>query len=595
MAREMARLGRPPIWSLAGRRLARHPGTPAAWVVTVLVGVFVLLPILTVFRGAFDVSALGEPTEWGLSNWSDAWTDPRITEALWNTFAITAIRLGIGLLVALPVAWLLVRTDLPGARLLEFAFWVSFFLPVLAVIQGWTFLLEGQVGWVNQQLDSWFGVTSPIDIRSFWGIIWVHLMSGSITGPVILFAVAFRNVDGSMEEAARVSGSSMAGTFRKVTFPLIRPFFSLLAILALIRGLQSFEIERLLGSPAGIDVYGTLVVNLINFEPPRTGEALALSSLILLVLVPLLIAQRLWVGDKDYGTVTGKIRRGKLSLGRWRRPAFVAVSLLVVLLTVVPFLALLAGSFMTRWGFFDIPEPWTTDHWTTVFGDEVFVGALTNTLQVGLLASVVAMVAFMAIAYVIVRFRFFGKPALELTTWLPWTVPGVLLSLALLTVILEIPMLRFLHNSLAALVIALLLLGLPLGVHLLRGGLEQLGPELEEASAVSGARWWTTQWRVIRPLMTPMLLTVGLITFIAAVNEVSAVVLLADVQTETLSLLSLRYLASMSSQRGAASVVILVITFMSVGIALVARALGLRLDVEAAPVAGDDRNEEDKP
>ena len=94
---------------------------------------------------------------------------------------------------------------------------------------------------------------------------------------------------------------------------------------AIIRGLQSYEVEQVLGQPVGIDVYSTLVVKMLASEPPRIPEGAALSTFVLLCLVPLIFLQRSYVGRRQYTTVTGKMRAGPVDLGRWRWPACAAV------------------------------------------------------------------------------------------------------------------------------------------------------------------------------------------------------------------------------------------------------------------------------
>jgi iron(III) transport system permease protein len=271
------------------------------------------------------------------------------------------------------------------------------------------------------------------------------------------------------------------------------------------------------------------------------------------------------------------MRRAVTDLGRAKWPAFVAVLTYILLTTVTPVFATLSGSLMRRWGFFGISNPWTLDHWREVLGDSTFTSALLTTVEVGLLAAVSAAAMTFCVAYLIVRGPRHHRSALEFVSWLPWAIPGVLLSLGLLSAVLQLPPLHFLHGTLLIVVVAIVLLGFPLGVNLIRGGLLQVSRELEEASYMSGATRRQTYVRILLPLLRPMLLVVGLLTFIAALNEVSSVVLLADINTRTLSLLSLNLLTSNGGKEGAA-VVNCVIVVMAVGVALIARALGLRFN-----------------
>jgi iron(III) transport system permease protein len=294
--------------------------------------------------------------------------------------------------------------------------------------------------------------------------------------------------------------------------------------------------------------------------------------------MPLAIIQRLYVGRRQYTTVASKMRSGVIDIGRRMRwVVFSAIIGLLVLMTVVPLFSVIAGSLMQRWGYFSIASPWTLDHWKTVLSDSSFKASLANTLAVGLLSGLAAAVVTFLIAYVLVRTRFRARGVLDFVSWLPWAIPGVLLSLGLVTIVLGLPPFRILYGTLLMLIIAILLFGFPLGVQLMKSGLLQVSKELEEASVICGSEWLGTQRRINVPILTPMLIAVGLITFVTAVNEVSAVVLLASTQTRTLSLLSLGYLTGNFPSKELAAVVTTIMILLCSGVALVSRMFGLKL------------------
>jgi iron(III) transport system permease protein len=557
------------------------PGWPWSngllWLLFGVTALIVFAPIVMVLLAGFNVAAPGEGFRFGLDNWRRAWADPTIWRALGNSLLILVTRGLLGFLIAIPLAWLVARTNLPGARWLEFGFWVSFFMPSLAAIQGWVFLLEQRTGLLNQWLRSLPLSIPPLDVYSFWGIIWVHLMSQNVSALFVLLVLGFRNMDASLEEAAHVCGASRLSAVRQITLPLTRPMLAMLVILAVIRGLQSYEVEQVLGQPVGIDVYSTLVVKMLASEPPRIPEGTALSTFVLICLVPLIFVQRWYVGRRQYTTITGKMRAGPVDLGRLRWPAFGGVAGLLALMTLVPFLSVVAGSLMRRWGYFGIPSPWTLNHWQRVFGDSTFIASLTNTLLLGVLSGIVSALVVFFVAYVLVRTTFPARGTLDFLSWLPWAIPGVLLSLGLVALVLMLPPLRLLYGSLLLLIIAVVLFRFPLGVHFIKSGLMQVSKELEEASTVCGNGWLSTQRQITLPILLPMLIAVALMTFVTAVNEVSGVVLLASTDTRTLSLLSLGYLTGSMPEKESAAVVTTIMILLCVGVALIARQFETRV------------------
>ena len=117
-------------------------------------------------------------------------------------------RQAIALLIGAFFAWLIARTDIPMKGLLEFFFWLSFFLPALPETMGWILLLDPKYGLMNQGLISLGILSQPIfNIYSFWGIVWAH-MGGTVSVKVMLLAPAFRNLDAVLEEASKISGAS---------------------------------------------------------------------------------------------------------------------------------------------------------------------------------------------------------------------------------------------------------------------------------------------------------------------------------------------------------------------------------------------------
>ncbi len=552
------------------------------WLFLVVLVVVVLGPILAVLLQSFDIGAPREGFRFGLAHWFEALRNPQLQKALGYTTSIVLTRGVLGFAIAVPIAWLLARTDMPGAHWLEFGFWIAFFMPSLAFIQGWVFLIDSQRGlvnfWLRQMPLLGPALADRLDVFSYWGIIFVHLMSQNVSTLVVLLTLAFQNIDSSFEEAARISGSSKWRTIATIILPLSRPALAMMVIMAIIRGMQSYEVEAVLGQPAGITVYSTLVVQMLSYEPPDIAGGAVLSGLILLVLLPLILLQRVFVGREQYTTVGSKMRVSRISLGsRTRWIACIGVSFFVALQTLVPFLATLAGSFMVRWGYFNIPSPWTLDRWRDVLSDDEFISCLKNTLIVGVASSLAAAAICFVIAYILVRAKFPAKGMLEFVSWLPWAVPGVLLSLGLVTIVLGIAPLRVLYGSLSMLVLSVMLFRFPLSVHLIKSGLMQVSLELEEASVVCGSTPFMTQMRITIPILSPMLVGVALMTFVGAVNEISGVVLLASTDVRTLSLLSLDYLLGSLPQREAAAVVTTIMLVLCVGVALCARAFGIRL------------------
>ena len=546
--------------------------------VLLIVAFSVVFPVFLIVLESFNVAKPGEATRYGLDGWRAAFSEPLLRNAIWNTLKITIARQTISLPVALLLAWLLARTDLPGRDWLEFGFWAAFFLPSLTVTLSWILLLDSDYGLVNDLLRKLPFITAkqgPFNIYSFWGIVWVHLVSGSIIVKVILLTPAFRNMNSSLEEASRVAGANNLGTALRITFPVMLPVILSVFLIAVMRSLETFEVEQVLGIPARIFVYSTMIYDLLVTRVPRYDAATALGVLVLAVMLPLVFLQQRLIAGRRYTTVTGQSKTQPVKLGAWRWPAFAFVCLSLVIVLVAPMVFAVLGTFMKLFGFFNIAEPWTMNNWKVVLQDPLFIKSMKNTLILAVGTAVTAVLIHSLIAYIVVRTKYAGRGALDFISWLPFTVPGLLLGLAFLWMVLRIDFLKnALYGSMGLLIIVGVVSGMPLGVQIIKSSLLQLGGELEEASWIAGASWWSTYRRIVLRLLAPTLVAVGMITFIGAARNIGTVALLSTSANRPLSILQLDYIAQRKFE--AAVVIACIIMIVSLVGALGARMLGLR-------------------
>jgi iron(III) transport system permease protein len=560
-----------PVWRLPWPTLLQY-------LVFAVVVLLVLYPVGLLLVSSFQVSRPGAPAEFGFEPWAAAFSAPSVGAALWNTLALIAARQSIAFTIAVVIAWLLARTDMPGRRSLEFMFWIAFFLPTIPVVQAWVLLLDrdyGVINWALTQIP--FVRDPPFDIHSFSGIVWVHLAHNAIAIKIILLVPLFRAMDSSFEEAARLSGSSAFGTVPRITLPIMAPGLFAVFLIGTIYTLHSFEIEAILGPPFRFSIFSTEVFAMINQERPNFAAATALSSFILIGMVPFIIAHR-WVTVRNqYTTVGGRYRGARIALGRWKLPAFAAILALALLTTLVPLVMLLVGSFTRKWGFFEIERPLTAGHWVRVLADGTFLASLKNSLLLGVGTAVLGMVGFGIIGYIAVRTRFALGGALDFLTWLPSVLPGIILSLGLLWLFLGTPAFRPLYGGLVGMVIATFIGCMTIGVQMIKSNLVQLGPELEETARVGGGSWWQMYRHVILPLTMPIMLLTGALSFALAIRNVSNVVFLGSGNTRPLSLLQLDFMVE--GWYESASVVGIVLVVLTVSVAAIARLYGSRFEL----------------
>jgi iron(III) transport system permease protein len=564
---------------LAGREAVRRSLKLFAWFCLAIVALICILPVAIIILGSFSEGNPFNDFRASLDPWTRAIDSSQTLRSIGFSFLL-CLRVPVGLLISFVVAWYLARNDVFGKRTIMYALWLAFFLPILPATLGWILLLEPNYGLINVAAATWLDVT-VLDIYSLAGITWVHLTLSTIPIMVILIEPAQRAIDTSYEEASTMSGAGTLTTLGRVSMPLVAPTLLTAFIAGVIRTLEAFEVEQVLGVPAGILVYSTRVFNLLRISPPDEPQAMALSTFFLVILFILVLCYRLLLLRAHMAaTLTGKgarLRPNARTRGSYAVSAllFVAVAVTVVL----PFAMVMVSSFSELFGFFNLEHPWTTAHWSDVLQSPAFASALRQSLIIGAIVALLGTLLYLGLAWFLARNSFRGKSALSLAIWLPWALPGVLLGTAFLIVFLNVPVLRLAYGTAVALIIVLMVQGLPFATHMLEASIGQISRELEEAALVSGATPLQTVRRITAPIVAPMVASVFIISFMTAMKDVSATVLVATPGTQTLPLLLFGY--ATSGRLEDASVVAVVTVLIATLMALLATRVGDRAAIQS--------------
>ena len=499
-----------------------------------------------------------------MNGWIEAFTDANLAVAVGNTF-LSRLRPGRDYYRFGDLFRLAGDTDrYPFEGTDRIDLWLGFFLPLLPMTMGWIMLLDPYNGLINKVLMKLFGLAKPpFDIYSYWGIVWCHI-AFSTSVRFLLLTPAFIAMDAALEDAARTSGSDNMGVLMRITVPILAPAVLASTALGFIRSLESLEIEMVLGIPAGIYVVPTKIWDYLHWEPPLYERATALCSIFLGFIVLLIWLHRMFLRGKEFTTVSGRSYLVRtFSLGRWRWFACGISLLFILLMIVLPLAALIMGTFMEFFGNFGTEKVWTVHHWTAVFTDPVFLRSLRNTLILGLGAGVIGTLLYSLISYIIVRTRVVGRSVVDILSWLPWALPGVLISLALLWAVLGSgDYVKLLYGTVALLVLAIIIKEMPLGTQIIKASALQISKELEEASSTAGASRLVGFCRIMLPLLRPTMVAVGIIVFISAARDIPTVIFLATNQSRTLSLLMLDYIADANQEKAAVLGVFLVLLIL---------------------------------
>ena len=577
-----------PIIEAAGRAIKptrgmRWPdkGTFVVGAIILTLGFYLIFPVGLILGLSFNTSLLffaRDGREWGLENWRIAFSDPRIFQALWTTVWLFLISQLISLPVSIVVAWLLGRTRIPGSNWLEIGYWISYVTP--GGLIAWIILLDPDTGIANTVLELLpFVNEGPFNIYSIPGIIFIHVIGGASSTTVMILTPIFRNMDAAMEEAARVSGAGTLRTMVRVTVPIMISPIVLIFGLQLMRMFTSFERELILGTPIGFFVYSTLIFDLIRGnEPPLYGQATALASLTLLVIVLIIPLQRWILTRRKYTTITGSFKRGLIQLGPWKWLAFGFV-IGDHVINAFTFAIMIMGSLMTVAGLFILDPIFTLTHWEFVLSERASLSAIQTTLVLTFAAGIFSPLLFALLAYIIVRTRWRLRYGLDSLIWLSGAIPGILSGLGLLLMFLWVPGLNLLYGTMWVLILVVIISGNTSGVNLFKGYIVNVGDDMEEAARVAGAGWWKAFFTIWIPILAPYMVLIGLFNFNMAANTTASVILLASRETTPVSILILQWLLEGGLGKEKAAVLQIILGFITLFTAIAARHYGRKLGV----------------
>lgn len=459
---------------------------------------------------------------------------------LFNTLVFAFGSAAIAIFFGTGLAYIQARTDFPLKGLLFAVSLMPLVLPPVVYAIAWVFLYGGDAGIISGFFYRVFGA-SPVDAYGLGGMI---VANGLHVVPIVfLFMVpAFRSMDPSLEEAARVSGASWLTIQRRIILPLIRPALASSAVTVFVLGIEAFEVPVILGESKGIEVFTSQIYFLVHGYPSDIGAAGAVSIAIMALAMFLIYSSGAGGGSrKEFQTMTGKaFRPAPSKLGKAKPWAIAAVLLFFLIAIVFPLVVLIYVSLSP---FFQAVtwESLTSmnfSNYASLLATEGIGRATVHTVVVALAAATLAMVLTTLAAWFAVRTNWYGRKYLEMLTLAPLVIPGLVLGLGMLSVYLRSPL--PIYGTLLLLILAYVTRFLTYGMRYASTAMAQIGNELEEAAKVGGSSWWTSFRRIVLPLAAPGILSGFIFILLVSFRELSSTVLLAGPNSEVLSIILFR-------------------------------------------------------
>ncbi len=451
------------------------------------------------------------------------------------------------LILGLPPAWILTRTDLPGRRLFRILGVLPLAIP--PYIGAFTYItLLGPVGLVNKAYQAMGGSGQIVNIYGMWGGV---LVLGLFTYPyILLFASsALEGFDSALEEAARAAGYGPLEIFLRVTLPLLRPSLLAGSLLVFLYALSDFGAVSFLR----LSTFTTEIYQQLNTRLDQVSAA-ALSNVLVLLTIVVLLAQRKSLGGRGFVQRRGGAKPPTLNpLGRFKIPALLGT------------LLVLGGSIFLPVGLlvYQVGAPSTL-----LPGLLANRGHLWHSLwTAGIAATAASGVGLFASYWA----RRWGGPAsllLTAATQLGYAIPGTVLGLSL--ILLYNSYLPWIYGTSAMVVLGYLLRYLPQAVQGSAAALTQVDPDLEDAARGLGRSGWQALREVTLPLIRPGMAAGWTLVFISSMKELAATLLLRPPGFDTLPVRI--WIATIEADyAGAAAVSLVLIATTAVPLFLIAR------------------------
>jgi iron(III) transport system permease protein len=550
----------------AGRELWVQYAVLAFLAVLVLAPVVPTLIQSVLDRPLYEVGGIFTP-----DNYVRLFTESGFGTVVLNTALFALGTTVLSLVIAVPMAVLVVRTKLPLGRVFAGAMQWPFFISSLILGFGWI-TLYGPAGFVSTQVRAWIG-TVPWNLYSIPGMAITEAVA---LAPIayVFCANALRTSDASLESAAQVCGARPFRILFSVVIPMLRPPMVYSSILVFSMSVETLSVPLLYGQPVGISVFSTfLYTNGLQSIDPDYGVLGAASTLILLVTVGLVAAQAKLLGQAQrFVSVRGKATRPRrLDLGRVRWVGVVAIAAYVVFGALLPVLGLVFRSFTLI--FTPLQNPFqtvTTANYERIFGFAAYVQSIWNSLIVaGVGAVVVSAVAVLAVL-VSKRSTFRFRKLVEYLALAPQAMPGIIVGIGLFWAFAYLPfgLGGLVQGTLVALIIGFGLRALPTGFGSIAPSVLQIGQELDDAARVSGADWVRTFTSVMGRLLTPAFAGAVILTFVTMLKEYSPAIFLASADSNIIGTTMLElWVQGNTGSVAALATIQIVITAAFVGVA----------------------------
>ena len=493
----------------------------------------------------------------------------------------------LALLIGGSLAWLVVRTDMPGRKLVNQLALLPYIMPSWTLAQAWLVLFKNRLSGGAPGLFEYLVGVSPPDWLSYGPVpIIICCALHYYTFFFLFVSAALMSIDSNLEEAGELMGASRWRILRKITLPLVLPALLSGFIMTFSKVMGTFGGPNILGSPVKYYVVATMLRGSLAAGDKSDAFVLAI-VLIMFAMVTISLNQRLVGTRRSYETIGGRGFVAQVSkLRNMKKIILTSVIIFQLLVLIVPLGLLTYDTFLLRTGDYSFsnltlqnwvgqPNPMYNDGEPGVLLNPRVYKTAWNSIKLALYTAFFTALLGVLLGYAIVKGR--GTRLSKLVdqlAYIPYVIPGIAFGAVYIAMFArKMGPLPSLYGTFALLVIVSVAKHLPYSSRSGVSAMMQVGRELEEAAQVAGANVWQRFRRIIFPLTTSGFVSGFLLTFITTMRELSLIILLVTRDTQLLASLTMKYVENGRDQM--ANIVILILVAITViGNAIIGRFRG---------------------
>jgi len=493
----------------------------------------------------------------------------------------------LALLIGGTLAWLVVRTDMPGRKLINQLAVIPYIMPSWTLAQAWLVFFKNRLSGGTPGVFEYLVGQSPPSWLSY-GPVPIIICSALhyYTFFFLFVSAALMSIDSNLEEAGELAGASRWRILRKITFPLVLPAILSGFIMTFSKVLVTFGGPNILGTPVRYYVVATMIRGSIGVGDKADAFVLAI-VLVMMSMSIIWVNQKLVGTRKSYETIGGRGFVAQVNkLGRLKRAVMIGVILFQILVIVVPLGLLVYSTVMLQDGNYSLSNL-SLQHWIgergTIYNHgepgvlrnpKIYMTAW-NSIRLSIWTAFFTALLGIILGYAIVKGRGTRlSKMVEQLAFVPYVIPGIAFGAVYIAMFIRpLGPIPALYGTFALLVVVSVAKHIPYSSRSGVSAMMQVGRELEEAGMVSGANVWQRFRRIIFPLTSSGFVAGFLLTFITTMRELSLIILLVTPKTQVLASQTMFYTENGDAQM-ANAVILILIALVAIGYFIISRIRG---------------------